>query len=107
MFLANITVRARLDRIDGVGDFVWLGDGFLEAIMRGFIRGIIARNYLDSDMTKFCHNFVKIARLKTIQEWTEVFVTILESYDNRAPDFKIISKNLVTHSRINMYVESL
>jgi hypothetical protein len=97
MFLANITVRARLDRIDGVGDLVWLGDGFLEAIMRGFIKGIIAKNYVDRDLTKFCHNFVKIVRSKTIQEWTEVFVTILESYDKRAPDFKIISKNLVDH----------
>lgn len=65
--------------------------------MRGFMKGMIARNYADRDMKQFCHNFVKIARSKTIQEWTEVFVEILDSYDTRAPDFKIISKNLVDH----------
>jgi hypothetical protein len=97
MFLANMTVRARLDRIDGVGDFVWLGESFLRAIMRGFMKALLAKDYKGHDITQFCHNFVKIGHSKTIQEWTEMFVQLLASYDKRAPDFQVISENLVDH----------
>ncbi|MFH0957310.1 MAG: hypothetical protein V1897_01265, partial [Pseudomonadota bacterium] len=94
---ANLTVRARIDRIDGVGDFVWLGNEFLESAMSGFMKAMIAKDWINHDMAKLCRNFVKIVHSKTIQEWTEVFVELLASYDKRAPDFQIISDNLVDH----------
>lgn len=97
MFLANITVRARLDRIDGTGDFVWLGDEFLDAIIVGFHKALIEKTSPDSDMRKLLSNFFKVTRSKTLPEWTHVFVELIASYDDKAPDYKIISQNLVEH----------
>ncbi len=37
LFLANLTIRMRLDRLDGVGDIVWAGDHSVEATIRGFV----------------------------------------------------------------------
>jgi len=39
-FLLNLTVRMRLDRIDGTGDPVWAWDDFVYPVIEGFFEGI-------------------------------------------------------------------
>src|SRR4030042_6326874 len=39
-FLLNLTIKMRLDKLDGVGDTVWAGDFCLEAAIKGSIDGL-------------------------------------------------------------------
>jgi len=39
-FFLNLTVRMRLDRLDGVGDVAWAGDFCVNAISEGFFDAI-------------------------------------------------------------------
>jgi hypothetical protein len=39
-FFLNLTMRIQMDRLDGVGPLVFLGEGVLEATITGFLRGL-------------------------------------------------------------------
>jgi hypothetical protein len=39
-FFLNLTLRIQMDRLDGVGPLVFLGEGILKATVTGFLRGL-------------------------------------------------------------------
>ena len=39
-FLLNLSLRTRLDRLDGVGDVAWAADGCVAATLSGFLEGL-------------------------------------------------------------------
>ena len=45
----------------------------------------------------FFKKFIKTLGTRTIEDWSQLFIQIIESYDQRAPDFEIIKENLVDH----------
>jgi hypothetical protein len=42
-FFLNLTLRIQMDRLDGVGPLVFLGEGILRATVTGFLRGLAAK----------------------------------------------------------------
>ncbi len=40
LFFANLTIRMRLDRLDGVGETVWARDHSVEATIKGVVDGL-------------------------------------------------------------------
>lgn len=41
LFFLNLTIRMRLDRLDGVGDLVWADQWVLLAAIEGFFQGLV------------------------------------------------------------------
>jgi len=97
LFFANLTVRMRLDRTDGVGEIAWAGDHCVEATIQGFydaMRHKVARGR--------CHNslpreFLGNVRCLTLGKMAETFRFAVDSYDEDAPDLPVIRKHLVDH----------
>jgi hypothetical protein len=97
IFLANLTVRMRLDRLDGVGEIVWAGDHAVEAAISGFLAGMkaqVARGMCDDTLLR---QFIEETRRMSPAEVAEIFQTVAESYDEEAPDWPVILDHLADH----------
>ena len=96
LFLANLTIRMRLDRLDGVGETVWAGDHSVEATIRGVVDGL-RRNVENQRDQEAAIRFFEILKQLSPAELTEIFRTVVESYDPAAPDVPVIRDNLAGH----------
>jgi len=45
-FFLNLTLRAQMDRLDGVGSLAFLGESVLEATITGFLRGLDDKSHI-------------------------------------------------------------
>lgn len=97
LFLANLTVRMRLDRVDGTGGIVWAADPCVESTVRGFMEAM--KGKVDAgvcDRTLFDE---LPARLKALSpgEAAGFFAAVADSYDEDAPDVPVVFEHLADH----------
>lgn len=97
LFLANLTVRMRLDRIDGTGDIAWAGDSCLEATVRGFLDAMERKMEDGACDIGFYREFVRSLRTLSLEEATEFFAAVAQSYDEDAPDVPVVVEHLADH----------
>jgi hypothetical protein len=97
LFLANLTVRMRLDRLDGVGETVWAPDHCVRATFRGFMDAM--RQKADSGVFESgrLERFNGILKSLSPADLAELFTAVLDSYDREAPDIPVIGENLADH----------
>jgi hypothetical protein len=96
-FLANLTIRIRLDRLDGIGDIAWADsrnirpcvDGFLDALQRKAMHGHCDRRLISS--------FMSAVRGLSPGDLANIFQLVVESYNEDAPDIPVIMSNLPDH----------
>jgi hypothetical protein len=97
MFLTNLTVRMRLDRLDGVGEVVWADDDCVDATVRGFFDAMkkkVADGSCDRDTWSHLLDTLKES---SPTEWARLFQALIGSYDRAAPDLPVIEENLAAH----------
>ncbi len=97
LFLCNLTIRNRLDRLDGIGDMVWGPYDFLEATVRGFFDCLKARENGGSVKSGFTEGLRSICEKLDLIAWTQLFEGTLESFNRQAPDFDLIESHLPDH----------
>ncbi|MGC8658374.1 MAG: hypothetical protein ACP5U1_04810 [Desulfomonilaceae bacterium] len=98
LFLANLSVRARIDRMDGVGQFTWLkGRKFAKAVLLGVLRSVMATKRNNDRDHDFKKKFMTRLRELNVQDWATLLFDTIESYDKTAPDFETIKNNMVDH----------
>jgi hypothetical protein len=97
LFLANLTVRMRLDRLDGVGEIVWAGDYAVEGAISGFIEGMKAQVASGMCDDMLLRQFVEETQRMSPAEVAEIFQMVTESYYEEAPDSPVILDHLVDH----------
>lgn len=97
LFLANLTLRMRLDRLDGAGDMAWAGEACLKAAIRGFIDGMRAKRGEGRCDPALFERFLDIIARMSPVGWAEVFREVWESYDPDAPDVPVIRERLQDH----------
>jgi len=97
IYLANLTVRRRLDRLDGVGEIAWAGDHAVDSTIRGFLAGMKAQveDGMCDDM--LVRQFLPAAKGLSPGELAEIFQIVTDSYDEDAPDLPVILDHLVDH----------
>ncbi len=97
MFLTNLTVRMRLDRLDGVGEVVWADDDCVDATLRGFFEAM-KKKVADGSCDKGDWNqFLDALKRFSPAEWAQLFQALIGSYQRDAPDFPVIEDNLADH----------
>ena len=97
LFFAGLTVRARLDRLDGVGNIVWAEDLCLDATIRGFFDGLKRKAASSARDKQLTAEFQDRFRALSLQELAELFRLVVDSYDEASPDTPVIHENLVDH----------
>ncbi len=94
-FLLNLTIKMRLDKLDGVGDTVWAEDFCLEAAVKGFLDGLRLKeelkNYFSSE-----DEFLQIATSFRPEDLKIAYGPLIGRY-NGTGDYQVITANLDRH----------
>ncbi len=98
-FFLNLTVRMRLDRIDGTGDPIWAHDDFVHPVIEGFIKGIEEKRRQDIYRLGEPSELVSLLKSFTPEEIKRMFPPLLDLYRSDDPrEFALIQQNLADHA---------
>jgi len=98
-FLLNLSLRIRLDRLDGVGEPAWLDDVAVHAAVEGFFSGLDAASKTNSFSIVPIDWLLEILRSFDAREVRDMYESLLEFYaDEDQDDFRLIKKKLADHS---------
>jgi hypothetical protein len=98
-FLLNLTLRIRLDRLDGVGEPVWLDEFSVDAAVAGFFAGLAATQKNDRLTIWPVGEFLKIMQSFDTREIFDMYESLLEIYvEEDQDDFRLIQKKLADHA---------
>ncbi len=92
-FVLDLALRMRLDRVDGVGQWVWLGQDILECVVRGFFAALSERGQPDAalqDVARLLPSF-------SGQELLDGYAGILDTFS--PGELTVILPNLGRHCR--------
>ncbi len=94
-YLLNLTIRMRLDKLDGMGEIVWADDNCVEATLTGFFEALKSKldhkNYIMQ-----VEDFTSLLQSFTTEELKTIFEPLIEYYIG-TDDYCIIKSNLDKH----------
>lgn len=96
-YLMNLTIRMRLDKLDGLGEVVWIEDRSVEATLRGFFDALT----LKGDFTKSIGNaeeFLALLQSFSVNDLKTLVNPFLEQYRGTG-DISAVTTNLDEHIR--------
>ena len=98
-FLLNLTLRMRLDRLEGVGKPAWLGAFAVDAAVAGFFAGLAGTRAEDRLQVGPVADFLEIMQSFDVQEINDMYESLLEIYaEEDQDDFRLIRKELAGHA---------
>ncbi len=97
LFLCNLTIRNRLDRLDGIGELVWIPRNYLRSTVDGFFQAIELRESLGEIQPGLATTLRLMCQNLDLAAWTHLFGNTLASFNPEAPDYELIEYNLPQH----------
>ncbi|MEA3279680.1 MAG: hypothetical protein U9Q38_03655, partial [Thermodesulfobacteriota bacterium] len=101
VFLLNLSIRMRLDRIDGVGDIVWSDDIAVQGTLKGFFQGLRRKGstglFSDSFDTYF-HDYLLSSCAE--KDFYDLSLAIVNSYNPLAPEIPVLRQNIKKHAEV-------
>jgi hypothetical protein len=98
MFLVVLSIRMRLDRLDGTGDIVWADSLSVDGTIRGFWEGLKTKSGAKLIQADFIYEFRAYLKSRSENELSELAKEIFSSFNQSAPDIPVICRNLDQHS---------
>ena len=96
LFFAHMTVRMRIDRLDGTGELVFLDHSVLTAAAKGFVSALkekSRRTEVGDISPAFCSFFDHF----NADQLSSIMENILQSYPAGSPELGLIRENLGSH----------
>ena len=98
IFFIHLSIRMRLDRLDGVKEVVWAPDGCLEPMMDGFFQGLDLTARLNGFPEEFPVAFRHYISRHTASDLLATGRQITETvFDQRSEERRVIVGNLTSH----------
>ncbi|WDN88190.1 hypothetical protein BuS5_01158 [Desulfosarcina sp. BuS5] len=109
IFFLNLSIRMRLDRIDGVGDTAWADDVAVAGTFKGFMNGLFMKglaiksenNIFPGVLDKYFNNLLLSCNKRDL---LDLMINIVASYDTRSSEISIIKQNLTQHTEVLHHV---
>jgi len=98
VFLLQLSIRTRLDRLDGVKEMAWADDIAAEATVKGFSRALALKPecaLLPAPAGECFRYYLSRYSESELFEWTKA---IADAYPPAAPEFSVIKKHLKDHT---------
>lgn len=97
LFFLNLSLKMRLDRLDGVGDIVWADNSAVQGTLTGFLNALTLKPKIPSlpDSAWRCFLYYLSSCSKT--DLFELNETILTTFNPNAPDVAVIKQHLDNH----------
>jgi hypothetical protein len=96
-FLLNLSVRMRLDRVDGVGAVAWADDDCVAATLEGFVEGLRIKEGQGMVGRGFVDGFIQYAGSLRKKDLADRFHALIDTCDQAAPDIPVIRGHLESH----------
>lgn len=98
LFLLSMSIHMRLDRLDGVGEMVWIDDVALEGTLAGFFKGLELQLQGDRIPAGFIDYIKTFLTAIPAADIRELFVAMADRLPPDAPDLPIINAHLEGHA---------
>jgi len=96
-FLLNLSVRMRLDRLDGVGAVAWADDDCVDATLEGFVEGLRIKQTKGFIHEGFVNGFLQYVGSLAKEDLSYRFLALIDACDQAAPDIPVIRSHLESH----------
>lgn len=94
-FLVNLSIRMRLDRLDGIGEYVWGDDFVLDSTVKGFMDAVSSMKIYGVG----CFDAMKTGFSgMTEPDFVEMGDEIVSACNPASPEIPVIRKNLLKHA---------
>ena len=97
LFLLNMSIRMRLDRLDGVGSVAWADDDCVDPTLEGFVAGLRTKERQGIIETGFVDGFLSYLRSLAIVDISYGLNALVDACDQAAPDIPIIRDHIESH----------
>jgi hypothetical protein len=97
LFLLNLSIRTRLDRLDGVGALAWAGDVCVQATVKGFLEGLKVKEQRDPKMAGLVDGFFRHAGSLAKEDLSDMCHVLVGACDPDAPDMPLLMSHLQAH----------
>lgn len=97
IFLVGLSIRMRIDRVDGVEESVWLDDFLVGAVLAGFFDVLSSQKTpesIDEDRSITFKKYLSRIEPEMINDFS---MMILGSYHPESSDYLTVSENIVEH----------
>lgn len=98
VFLCNLSIRNRLDRMDGVDQLLWSDDFVIEETIKGFGDALLAHSQKDLFSEGLSEGFRDFVSALDPGMVYEICDQIVDSYPPTAPEMDIIRQHLLDHT---------
>jgi hypothetical protein len=106
LFFLGLSIRMRLDRIDGVGDIVWADSLAVPATLEGFFEGLILKPRIPSLPDTIDRCFAYFLSLCSADDIGDLCRSVVQSMAPGDPEAAFIKQNLNEHiAALNRAIE--
>ena len=101
VFLLNLSIRMRLDRLNGVGDIVWSDDIAVQGTLKGFFQGLQRKDstgLFSDSFGAYFHDYLLSSC--TEKDFYDLSLGIVDSYNPLAPEIPVIRQNIKKHAEV-------
>jgi hypothetical protein len=98
VFLVVLSIRMRLDRLDGTGDIVWADSKAVNGTIKGFWEGLKTKSGAKLIQADFIYELRVYLQSRSENELSGLAKEILNSFNQSAPDIQVIYRNLAKHT---------
>lgn len=96
-FLLNLSVRMRLDRLDGVGTVAWADEACVGAAVEGFVRALRTKERDGAAGPGFVDAFFRYSADLGQEDLSDMFHALVDACDPSAPDMPVIRRHMAGH----------
>ncbi len=97
VFFLNLSIKMRLDRIDGVGDIAWSDGIAIQGIVEGFFTALASKPLIKSISAPLNDCFQYYLSSYTESDLYDLLMDIADAYNPDSPDVPVIKQNLEKH----------
>jgi len=97
IFFLNLTIKIRLDRLDGVGEIVWSEDIAVKGTLNGFFEGLALKPLISLFSEPLADCFQKHLLACSRIDFLDLNLSIVETYHPQAPEVPVIRRHLKKH----------
>ena len=98
-FFLNLTLRMRLDRLNGTGKIVMLENRVIKATIEGFLHALDEKSII-YDFGDLRSVFIEFFRQFSLEQIIGIMENIVESINLKPSEINLLEQNLESHSKI-------
>lgn len=100
LFLMKLSIRNRLDRLDGTGDLAWAGDDALKGTIDGFFRGLSVMAAKLDLPTDFRDQFENVLSCYPPEALQTLFSAVVDKIPASSPEHGFLHERITAHAAL-------